>query len=84
MIFRIYALFNKKIGAYNTPIYNTLVEADFVETTIRAVKAGQIEHPEELDLYFLGIFNDKTGESKTANPIFLLSLGGVEDASETD
>ena len=57
----IYSFFNKKVGAYESPIFNSYEKENFKELVVRdclvsgnAAKARM----EECSLYFLGIFDD--------------------------
>lgn len=76
----IYAFKNIKSGQFGTPVYEVIDNDQAVEAYTAAAK----ECPEqekarnaELDLYYLGTFETKTGVSDLVEPIYLLSLKEV-------
>ena len=68
---------NKKVGFWHAPVVNhTRTDEDLIESYRRALASGDFKgHPEELELYHLASFDDKTGEMNVCpKPVFIVSL----------
>ena len=56
---------NKKVGFWNKPVFVEGKVEDIVEGTCRDIVSGRVDpkaHIEELDMYLLGEYDDKTAE----------------------
>ena len=65
MILNIFMHFNKKIECFTQPYFTDIEPDKFVVNEIRSLKLGsldQIVPYKNLVLYFIGCFNDETGE----------------------
>lgn len=65
MILNIFMHFNKKIECFTQPIFSDVDAEKFAINEIRSLKIAsldQIVPYKNLDLYFIGVFNDETGE----------------------
>lgn len=58
----VYAYFDKVAGMYLQPIYTPLTEDDLTETVKRSVLKDQITGAIDLDLFYLGTYDDKTAD----------------------
>lgn len=72
------SLRNKKVGFWLPPVVNSArTDEDLIESYRRALAAGVKDgsHPEELEVYRVASFDDKTGEMNVCpKPIFIVSL----------
>lgn len=77
----IYSIYNKLVNAYNAPSFEILNVDQKKQAIARAVIMAKDEEREILkncDLYFLGTFNDETGEiTLQIKPDFVLAIGGI-------
>lgn len=74
----VYAYRDRKAGAFGNPSFSPLLPSDQKEVIIRAVVKGQVKDSQDLELYHLGSFDDKTGEFELADrPVLVLDLGSV-------
>ena len=62
----VYCYYNRKGGFYTAPVINPYDTEKIVEMTQRTFRSnvGEVEHTLQLenDLYYLGMFDDETGE----------------------
>lgn len=79
------AYFDKKIGAYNDPVFSPeFSDEDFIEQSRRMCASDKIS-PKIFDfqLYRLGTFDDKSGEMELFDkPIFICSFSDFEYMKE--
>lgn len=75
MVYHVYTLFDKVIGKYLPAQVNSLPPEQFKETTIDAAKHGYIENCSDMELYYLGTFDNVTGLCDTGKPVYLVYLG---------
>ena len=74
----VYAYRDRKAGAFGTPSFSPLLPSDQKEVIIRAVVKGQIKDSQDLELYHLGSFDDRTGGFELMDrPVLVLDLGSV-------
>ena len=78
MIYKLVAAFDKQLKVY-MPLQsiNDIPEEDIIESNRRGVLQGKIPAPlaNQLDIYLLGTFDDKTGFfDLLSEPKFLVSL----------
>lgn len=84
MIKYIYASKNKLSGNFNTPMLHDFPEEAASEAfAISAQEAPKESRVSELEIYYLGTFDTKSGEIKQETK-FLLDLGSVINGKETD
>lgn len=76
MIKYVYGTKNKKSGNFNQPVYQDFSKDNAVEAYTISAKEASSEVIKELDLYYLGTFDTKTG-LMTSEIEFLLDLGSV-------
>ena len=84
MIKYIYASRNKKSGNFNTPMLHDFPKESASEAfAISAKEAPKESRCDELEIYYIGTFDTKTGEIKQEQE-FLIDLGSVngEEASK--
>lgn len=82
MIKYVYATKNKLSGNFNTPMLHDFPkEAASEAFAISAKEAPKESQVKELEVYYLGTFDTKTGEIKEEKE-FLLDLGSVVDGKE--
>lgn len=65
MILNIFMHFNKKIECFTQPYFTDVDPEKFLVNEIRSLKIGEISRIipyKNLDLYYIGAFNDETGE----------------------
>lgn len=85
MILKIYAYKNDKVGSFSAPFVSIFDREQIPEM----VRRNLIENKENLkldlikesSLYFLGLFNDKTGDLDSGSPEFIISLSEFFDYS---
>ena len=90
MILHIYAYKDERIGAFKSPAYAPDEKEVVIEQTARYAVLAKDEEKANLvfcSLYYLGDFDDKTGEIKPVAPEFLMSftkemLYGARDSRE--
>ena len=86
MIVYLYATRNKKSGAYSKVTGEALEKERATESYARAAMEASDESKlllQELELYFLGTYDDKTGSICPVMPEFLLDLGSVIHGGES-
>lgn len=75
-----YATKNVKSGNFNVPqLYDFVSEnaAEVFEISFKETPKEGVEAVKELDVYYLGIFDTKTGLFVTSDPVFILSGSAV-------
>ena len=80
MIKYVYGFRNKLSGNFGDPRYEVLEKDDAVEAyTISAKEASQESKVlmKELELYYLGTFDTKTGKAELVDPESLLAFDGI-------
>lgn len=80
MIKYVYASKNVKSGNFNTPVlenFNEEAAKEAYEISFKEAGAGAKEQLKELDIYYLGTFDTKTGFFKQVEPVFLVSGAAV-------
>lgn len=80
MILHVYAYRDKKIGAFMVPTFTTDTKEVALEKLSRSIKVDdekKAEKLKDLDLYYIGVYDDKTGILAPIQPEFLLSLDEV-------
>lgn len=86
MIKYVYAAKNVKSGNFNAPQLNDIPEdnaAENFEISFKETPRSQKELMKELDIYYLGTFDTKTGIYSTKDPVFIISGASVlGDADE--
>ena len=85
MILSIYAYRDKKLGAFETPFVNNLEKdraAVAVSRAIVGLEDKQKLRMRDLDLYYLGSFDDKTGRISAVNGEFICSIDSIIASSE--
>lgn len=88
MILKIYCYKNDKVGTFSAPFASIFDREQIPEM----VKRNLIENQENLkldlikesSLYFLGLFNDKTGDLDSGSPEFIISLSEFFDYSKKE
>lgn len=75
MVYHAYTLFDRVIGKYLPAQFNNLNVDQFKETTIDAVKHGYIENADNMELFYLGTFDNESGEAKFQKPVYVCFLG---------
>lgn len=78
MIKNYYIYKNNKLAVWNEPFYSPYETSDLIEIIARGCKSGQIKNYEELSLYKLFKFDDKTGEITKKEPEFILDLANYK------
>lgn len=76
----VYAFKNKKSGNFNKPLFEVIPDEAALEAFTISVKeapASQDEVLKELDLYYLGKFDTKSGVFEPVEPVFILDCGSV-------
>ena len=88
MMLQVYCYFDKKMSYYSLPIFKTEKKEEFTETFLRVLSSGKAELPVEMldcDLYYLGVFDDKSGRfGLLEHPEFLLTLSEYYKAPEKE
>lgn len=79
-----YAYYNRKVGAYTDPRFETTTKENKIEAMQRAYvlthDANTRRDLSESDLVFVGTFDDKSGEFElVGKPEFLCNFGGLEN-----
>lgn len=85
MIKYVYGFKNKKSGNFGDPRYEVLDKNNAVEAfTISAKEAPKESQTmmKELDLYYLGTFDTKSGKAELVDPEYLLSFESVIDGEK--
>lgn len=80
MICGIYVTRNKKSGAYSKLSGEVLTKEQAVEVYARSVMEADDNAKtllSELELYYIGEYDDKTGSISPVTPEFLLDLGSI-------
>lgn len=75
MIYHAYTLFDKVIGKYLPATFQNLDVEQFKESTIDAVKHGYIDNASDMELYYLGTFDNLSGAALFCKPQFICYLG---------
>lgn len=85
MILSIYAYRDKKLGAFETPFVNNL-EKDRAAVAVSRALVGLDDvkkiRMKDLDLYYLGSFDDKTGRISAVPGEFICSIDSIIASSE--
>lgn len=87
MILDLISLRNKKVGYWLPPVVNSArSDEDLIESYRRALASGKYEgHPEELEVYHVASFDDKTGDVNVCpKPIFIVSLDQLMPKKESN
>lgn len=89
MISYVYCYRNLKAGFYTAPVCNQFDKEKIIEQTQRTfiLNKGTAEHEQqkEVDLYFLGLFDDKSGAFQLLEkPEYLCSFTEVEEAKKDE
>ena len=84
MMAYVYCYYNRKGGFYTAPVVNQFDKEEIVELSHQSflTNVGTPEHLQQLehDLYFLGLYDTKTGQFKLEiKPEFLTSFVEVTD-----
>lgn len=82
MIKYVYTTKNKKSGNFNAPVLQDFEKENAVEVYTISAKEAASEAIKELEVYYLGTFDTKTGEFKS-EVVYLLDLGSVVNGSES-
>lgn len=82
MIKYVYTTKNKKSGNFNQPVCQDFPKDNAVEVYTISAKETASEAIKELEVYYLGEFDTKTGVF-TSSVEFLLDLGSVINGKET-
>lgn len=80
MILSIYCYRDKKLGAYEVPFVNNLEKdraAVAVSRAIAGLDSDKRAKMIDLDLYYLGEFDDKTGNIKLCEKEHIISLDSI-------
>ena len=80
MIKYVYASKNVKSGNFNVPIlenFNEEAAKEAYEISFKEAAANAKEQLKELDIYYLGTFDTKTGLFMQVEPVFLVSGAAV-------
>ena len=80
MILSIYCYRDKKLGAYEVPFVNNLEKdraAVAVSRAIAGLDSVKRNKMKDLDLYYLGEFDDKTGNIKLCEKEHIISLDSI-------
>lgn len=86
MIYRVYAMRDRKVSAYLTPFYDNQTVVDFVENLKRSILKGQKYDPNIVDceLYYLGDYDDLVGSlHPLESPQFLISMDSLIKVKES-
>lgn len=89
MILNMYVYHDKKLASYSLPVFDAKPVEAFKEEFIRSIKLGAKipAQMRELDLYYIGTFDDKTCKCDIHAPEFLTSIAehltkeNIEDES---
>lgn len=76
----IYCSKNVKSGNFNQPQYYDFPEenaAEQFEISFKEARKEAVEAMKELDVYYLGYFDTKTGLFSSVDPVFLVSGAAV-------
>lgn len=59
----VYSAYDTKVGVYNNPTFQVLDPDNYMESLRRGVVSGKIEKnmAQDIEIIFLGIYDDKTG-----------------------
>lgn len=85
MISFIYSYRDKKLGAFTQPLINNIEPKRAAVAFSRGVSGLSEDQKSKMidfDLYFLGTYDDETGNIKVSQPEYILSLDSVIKASE--
>lgn len=82
MIKYVYSTKNKLSGNFNAPLLYDIPKEAAVEAFTISAQEAKDSHVSELEAYYLGTFDTKTGEFKQEKE-FLLDLGSVVHGKET-
>ena len=89
MIKYVYASKNVKSGNFNVPqLYDFSSDnaAEYFEISFKEARKEAVETLKELDVYYLGTFDTKTGLFQVCDPVFLVSgtacLGSADGKEE--
>lgn len=77
MIKYVYCCKNKKSGNFNAPVMQDFPKENAVEAYSISAKEAGGEAIKELELYYLGTFDTKTGEYDQKEKEYLIDLGTV-------
>lgn len=81
MIKYLYTTRNKKSGNFNALMAQDFPKENAVEVYTISAKETGTEQVKELEVYYIGIYDTKTGEVKMEKE-FLLDLGSVIDGKD--
>ena len=84
MIKYVYCCKNKKSGNFNAPILQDFPKENAVEAYSISAKETASEAIKELELYYLGTFDTKTGVYDQKEKEYLIDLGAVLDNGTKD
>lgn len=85
MILSVYCYRDKKLGRFQTPVVNNIEKETAAVTLARAVvdlTKEQKNKIRDLELYYLGEFDDKTGVIKCFEKEFIVSIDSLIAESE--
>ena len=82
MIKYVYTTKNKKSGNFNAPVLQDFPKENAAEVYTISAKEAASEAIKELEVYYLGTFDTKTGKFESSVE-FLVDLGSVLNGSES-
>lgn len=83
MVLKMYSIFDSKLAAFSVPFYEHK-DAVAIRKFTDAVNDGSnpnnqwFNHPEDFQLFFLGEFDDNTGELIPSKPQAMLTAAAVK------
>lgn len=83
MIKYVYTTKNKKSGNFNIPMLQDFQKDAAAEVYTISAKEANLEAVKELELYYLGTYDTKTGEFVNDKE-FILDLGTIADGSSKE
>lgn len=78
MINYVYALKNKKSGNFGKPLFEVIPDeaaAEAFTVSFKEAPESESERIKELELYYIGKFDTKTGVLQPIDPVFILDGG---------
>lgn len=87
MIMQVYAFKNKKSDNFNAPIFQYVPKeaaVEFFSVSVREMPADKKEYVKELDLYYVGTFDTKSGVLEAGSPEYLMSNESVLNGKDSE